>query len=330
MIVWVLSNPPLKHKARLFRGNHSLAPCLGSPCLVSDRTSHWPDKAAHSFDRWPDSLRNLSQLLACLGFSHAGSGMCVLSGRGASVLGQRLSSRRPPSPLGAATPVTVKLPSPSLNFLKRLGIQCAVCGTNKINHFTAVRASLPRFLFSTKFYNIVTSLTQMFEMCMTTSLCCMKADCLNPWFSGTNSMNAVSSPGVNRVCRQRISWPLWRQNIQHMPTSGCSEPGLLHKMLVTYFFAVCFVLFEFFLSGKAGEMKNRYSWEEDVTDWDQCCWGSILKVLILEQVHLLFTVQPAVVNTHVEAVKRKSVKVLFGMCKRSTTKKTCWKYLKPQ
>lgn len=94
VIVWALSTSPLKHKAWLFRGNHSMAPCLGSPCLVSDRTSRLPDKAAHSFDRWPDSLCNLSQLLACLGFSHAGSGV-FLSGREASVLGHLVTNQRP-------------------------------------------------------------------------------------------------------------------------------------------------------------------------------------------------------------------------------------------
>lgn len=79
-IVWALSTLLLKHKAWLFRGNHSVAPCIGSPCLVSDCTSYSPDKATHSFDRWPDSLCNLSQLLACLGFSHAGSGVLFWGG----------------------------------------------------------------------------------------------------------------------------------------------------------------------------------------------------------------------------------------------------------
>lgn len=42
----------------------------GKPqCLV-----YGPDKAAFSFDRWPDFLRNLPQLLAHLWLSHAGSG----------------------------------------------------------------------------------------------------------------------------------------------------------------------------------------------------------------------------------------------------------------
>lgn len=81
VIVWALSTSSLKHKAGLFRGNHSMAPCLGSPCLVSARTSRSPDKAAHSLDRWPDSLCNLSQLLACFRFSHTGSEV-FLSGRG--------------------------------------------------------------------------------------------------------------------------------------------------------------------------------------------------------------------------------------------------------
>lgn len=44
------------------------SPCLGSPCLVSDRTSCSLDNAPHSFERWPGSLCTLAQLLACLWF----------------------------------------------------------------------------------------------------------------------------------------------------------------------------------------------------------------------------------------------------------------------
>lgn len=57
-VIWASSTLQLKHKAALFRAIHSAAPCLGNPCLVSDRTSPLPDKAAHSFDWWPDSLCN--------------------------------------------------------------------------------------------------------------------------------------------------------------------------------------------------------------------------------------------------------------------------------
>lgn len=85
VIVWALSTSSLKHKAGLFRGNHSMAPCLGSPCLVSARTSRSPDKAAHSLDRWPDSYVTflnfwlvsgfLIQEVKC--FSRGGESVCT-------------------------------------------------------------------------------------------------------------------------------------------------------------------------------------------------------------------------------------------------------------
>lgn len=49
--------------------------------------------------------------------------------------------------------------------------------------------------------------------------------------------------------------------------------------------------------------------------------GSHLRFLILEEVHLLFTIQPAMVNMHVDAVKWKSVKELLSVYKRSVATK---------
>ena len=142
-------------------------------CLIARLTP--PDKAAHSFDRWPDSLCNLSQLLACLGFSHAGSGVFFRGGE-PSVLGQRLSHHTQASPPGAAPPVTAH---------RRDQVTFTItswCVTSWRYSVPSVRQTqwitqltLSRHWFFTNVYSMVTSLTQMFQMCMTTSLCSVKA-----------------------------------------------------------------------------------------------------------------------------------------------------------
>lgn len=50
-----------------------------------------------------------------------------------------------------------------------------------------------------------------------------------------------------------------------------------------------------------------------------CCWGSHLRALILEQIHLLFTIQPASVNIHVDTVKEDGCEALLSVDEHGVT-----------
>ena len=101
------------------------------------------------------------------------------------------------------------------------------------------------------------------------------------------------------------------------------------------FFVVClfcFVLDGFFFFSvrkQQPKWKEVYTRRTSQSVRDQCVLlGRHLRVLILEQVHLLFTNQPVMVNKHVDAVKWKSVKVLLTVYKRSVTTVSAEKYVK--
>lgn len=145
----------------------------GKPCLVSNRASLLPDKAAHSFDRWPDSLCNLSQLLAHLSFSHGGSGGFLLGDgscctRPASVKlqtgvwGLRHHRSQPPNYLlYQCSFQSVLFQPPGLTVSR---------SASQTKWITSAQLNRDKVLYHRA------SHTQMFQMRLTTSLCRMNAD----------------------------------------------------------------------------------------------------------------------------------------------------------
>lgn len=177
VIVWALSTSSLKHKAWLFRGNHSMAPCLGSPCVLCliarlTRQIKQPILLIGDLILYVTFLN----FWLVLGFLMQEVGRFFFPGRGASVLGQHLYRHRTASPLGGCYLSRSQPPGPSYLLHHFIFWNILTCGVLSVGQTKWITSAQLNWANTDLFYSIVTSLTQLFQICMTTSLCCVKAD----------------------------------------------------------------------------------------------------------------------------------------------------------
>lgn len=134
---------------------------------------------------------------------------------------------------------------------------------------------------------------------------------LNPFSSGTNSGSECPQQGLIECAVRGYHDPSGGKTYSTCPRlDAVNQDYCIRCWWPTYFVFCLFCLFcyRFFSCPKAENIswtkREIVTWRTSQSVWDHCVLsGSHLRVLILEQVHLLFTIQPTMLNMHVDVVK---------------------------